>query len=276
MKTKLMILVAACFTLSGPAVLALPIKVERSADNRDKVEARVNAANLGTVKLPQGRAVLSGDRIIVRAVPDWMFDGHTVLSGRLVSIKSQSSAGGTAITGTAYFLDGDWLNSLDKFKSKDNLQTGDGQVLTGRIRAINPDSLDFQTTEGKTSRIKLADITGLESPRAFEFSSPTSQVRVDPQSGGLEGDATTIVFTPTMTPGRAGLFARRPKLKEPKSVLAGSEGGVSKAALAGMVALDVINTIAPAIVAPIVAPNSADSAYARLNKFQQETRDLGL
>ncbi|MBX9694667.1 MAG: hypothetical protein K2Z81_19930, partial [Cyanobacteria bacterium] len=118
MNQKVIILLAS-LVVSTPQALAFPLKVDKIADNKDAIEARLSTTNLGTVKIPAGRAVLSGDRVLVRAVPDWMFDGHTVLSGRLLSSRSQTDTSGTTVTGVAYFIDGDWINSLDKFKSKD-------------------------------------------------------------------------------------------------------------------------------------------------------------
>lgn len=255
-------------TASGS--LAAPLRVDASPNAKgSNIDARVGVTNLGHLRVPQGRVILDGNQILVRAVPEWLFDSHTVLSGRVVQSKVSTSEGTTRISGVAYFMEGEWLNSLDNFKRKDSIETVNGEVLVGRVRGINADSVDFQTNEGKIQRVPASDIQVFESPRAFVFSIIAGSVRIDATTGELKGEADTIAFNPTVE-GRSRGFFRKKKIEEPKSTLAGTEGGVTKSQIAGMVALDVVNTLAPIIVAPIVAPIGADPARKRLDRFAQE------
>lgn len=240
---------------AAPA-LASPLKVGKTADGTgSNIEATVPAIEVGGVKLSNGSVKMNEGKLSVRAVPDWLFDAHQVLDGRLIESRITTSGTTTTVSGLTYFVGGDWLNNLNRFKSQDNLETTSGAIMVGRVRAVNADSVDFQDANGQTKRLSKAEIKSIISPRAFIFNIPASDVKLGSVDGELTADAKNINFQPTMSPRARGWFsARRGVAKEPKAQLAGTEGGVTKMQLAGMIGLDVVNTVSPAIVAPIVGP----------------------
>lgn len=246
------------------SALAAPLKVVRGTPDAG-IQAKIRTEVFGPFKVPRGSVKFSGTDVSVGAVPDWLFDRHTVLTGKLIDHKISTVEGKSSVQGVIYFLGGDWLNSFPDAKRPDNLELMDGTVLTGKVRAVNGDNIDFQVQTGQTRRVRVSDIKNVLSPRAIVFSFPATDVKVDATTGDLEGNADDGSFKATFTNDRRRLFARRePKAVEPKSVLAGAEGGVTKGQLTTMIMLDVVNTIAPAIVAPIVAPLGAKGAESRL------------
>lgn len=252
-----------------PAV-AYPISVTPAkGDQETLIKAKLDTDKIGMMKIPRGTVKFKEGKLSVGAVPDWLFDRHVILTGDLLRSQIEGSDGQTQIKGLAYFNRGDWLNNLDNRRSRDNLILDTGVILVGKLRAVNKDTVDFQLTTGQVKRVKKEKIEKLVSPRAFLFEIPTANVKIDAQSGELTGEANNIVFNPTVNEKKGSWFARK-KPVEPKSFLAGTEGGVSKAQLSAMIFLDITNTIAPLVIAPIVAsPLGTRSADRQLNEFDQ-------
>jgi hypothetical protein len=256
----------------GSAAIAAPLKVINSAP-APGIEARIKTESLGQLKVNDGSIKFSGNDVSVGAVPDWLFDRHTVLTGKVINYRISTAAGSTAIQGLMYFTGGDWLNSFEDFKRPDNLELADGSTLVGRVRAVGQGNLDFQVQTGQTRRLTLSDVKSILSPRAYTFSIPANDVKVDAATGDLTGQADLGKFDPTFTKEGRRLFAKKDgKAIEPKSTLAGSEGGVTKGQLTTMILLDVANTIAPAIVAPIVAPLGDKGAVRKLREVEIQTQ----
>jgi|AGTN01.1.fsa_nt_gi hypothetical protein len=273
-------LLAISFVVSAAApAVAVPLKVGKTADGTGgNIEVTVPAGDIGGLKLTNGSVKMNEGKLSVRAVPDWLFDSHQVLDGRLIESRITTSGTTTTISGLTYFVGGDWLNNLNQFKSPDNLETTSGTILVGRVRLVNPDSVDFQTTsDGQTKRLSKTEIKSITSPRAFIFNIPASGVKLGGADGELTADATNISFQPTMSPRARGWFsAKRVVAKEPKAQLAGTEGGVTKWELAGMIGLDIFNTVSPAIVAPIVAPLGDKDALREIKNFNRQQNIMSL
>lgn len=257
---------AAISLLSSDAAMSAPIKVVKSTTSPG-IDARIKTDSLGHIKLNNGSVKFSGNDVSVGAVPDWLFDRHIVLTGKLIASRISTDGGSTAVQGLMYFTGGDWINSFEDFKRPDNLELQDGSILVGRVRAVNPSSIDFQVQTGQTRRINTSDVKTILSPRAYSFNIPASDVKVDATTGDLSGEAQLGKFDSTFTKEARRLFAKKDgKPIEPKSTLAGSEGGVTKGQLTTMILLDAANTIAPAIVAPIVAPLGDRGAVRKLRE----------
>lgn len=256
---------AAISLVSSNAATAAPVKVAKDTAG---IEARVKTDSLGRMKVNNGTVKFSGNDVSVGAVPDWLFDRHVVLTGKVVTHRITTAGGSTVIQGLMYFTGGDWINSFEDFKRPDNLELVDGSILTGRVRAVNQGNVDFQVQTGQTRRINTSDVKTILSPRAYAFNIPASDVKVDATTGDLTGEALTGTFDATFTKeNRRLLFAKKDaKPIEPKSTLAGSEGGVTKGQLTTLILLDAANTIAPAIVAPIVAPIGDKGAVNKLRE----------
>ncbi len=272
--TIAMVAIAATLLQQG-AAFASPLKVIKGTPDAG-IQAKVKTETLGSIKIPQGAVKFNGTNVTVGAVPDWLFDRHIILTGKLIDHKISTVEGRSSIQGVIYFTGGDWLSSFPDSKRPDNLEMADGTVLVGNVRAVNGDNIDFQVQSGQTRRVKVSEIRNVLSPRAIVFNIPTSDVKVDPTSGDLDGEAEGGTFNPTYTSMRRKMFGRsEPKLVEPKSTLAGAEGGVTKGQLTTMIMLDVVNTLAPAIVAPIVAPLGSRGAVNKLRSVgaQEQLQD---
>lgn len=249
------------FCIAG--VYAAPLAVTKDSAGGTQIETRVKTDAIGMLKVPNGAVKISGNNVSVSAVPDWLFDRHVMLTGRLLKHNIGTAAGKTSISGLIYFLEGDWINSLPEQKIRDNMTLTNGNIQVGRLRTINDDYVDFQIATGQTRRFKLSEIASIDSPRAFTFTLPAQNVKVDPATGAMTADASDISFDQTVGK-KARRFLAKKGPEEPRSTLAGTEGGVTKGQIAGMVTLDVINTLAPAIIAPIVGSMGANSATKEL------------
>lgn len=255
---------AAASFLYTDAAMSAPVKVIKDTAG---IEARVKTDSLGQMKVSNGSVKFSGNDVTVGAVPDWLFDRHTVLTGKVISHRIATAGGSTVIQGLMYFTGGDWINSFEDFRRPDNLELVDGTILSGRVRTVNQNNIDFQVQTGQTRRINNADVKTILSPRAFAFNIPASDIKVDATTGDLTGEALAGSFDPTFTKEARRLFAKKDgKPMEPKSTLAGSEGGVTKGQLTTMIVLDAANMLAPAIVAPIVAPLGDRGAVRKLRE----------
>lgn len=266
-------LLAISFVVSAAApALASPLKVGKTADGTgSNIEVTVPAGDIGGLKLSNGSVKMAEGKLSVRAVPDWLFDSHQVLDGRLIESRITTSGTTTTLSGLTYFVGGDWLSNLNRFKSPDNLETTSGAIMVGRVRAVNADSVDFQDSNGQTKRLNKSEIKSIISPRAFIFNIPASDVKLGAVDGELTADAKNINFQPTMSPRARGWFSAKAVVaKEPKAQLAGTEGGVTKWELAGMIGLDVFNTLSPAIAFPIVAPLGDKDALREIRQFNRQ------
>lgn len=271
-------LLAISFVLSAASAEAAPLKVGKTADGTgSNIEVTVPAGDIGGLKLSNGSVKMNEGKLSVRAVPDWLFDSHQVLDGRLIESRITTSGTTTTVSGLTYFVGGDWLNNLNRFKSPDNLETTSGAIMVGRVRAVNADSVDFQDSNGQTKRLSKAEIKSITSPRAFIFNIPASDVKLGSVDGELTADAKNINFQPTMSPRAKGWFSAKAVVaKEPKAQLAGTEGGVTKWELAGMIGLDVFNTLSPAIAFPIVAPLGDKDALREIQQFNRQEQIMNM
>ncbi|MBI1269180.1 hypothetical protein GC174_01975 [bacterium] len=245
------------------SAFAYPISMSEAA-----IEGKLATANIGMLKIPRGSVKLKGDSISVGAVPDWLFDRHVVLKGKVISTRME----GSKIQGLAYFLEGDWLNNLDNIRRKDNIELDNGTVLVGKVRAVEEGEVVFQLSTGPVKKIKKTTIAKLVSPRSYIFEIPANNVKIDAGTGSLSGDAENIAFLTTMNAksGKGFNWLAKKTPVEPKSLLAGTEGGISKAQLSTLIFLDIANTVAPIVIAPIVAsPLGTKSADRQLNEFNQ-------
>lgn len=249
---------------------ASPINViPATASDEAQIKAKLKARTIGMMKLPNGQVKFKGSSVNVGAIPEWLFDRHTVLKGSIIKSRIEGSGNATQIRGLAYFTGGDWIGNLDNKRRRDNLTTDTGSILVGKVRAVNDDSVDFQLVTGQTKRIKKANIAKLVSPRAFFFHIPAANVKIDSTTGTVTGEATTLAFNPTLSRKKRRWFAKKHPI-EPKSVLAGTEGGITKTQIAGLVALDAANTIAPLVIFPIVAsPLGSKAANRQLDEFHR-------
>lgn len=267
---NLFLALSMAFAPMAPA-LATPISViPATSDKEASIQAKLDVDTVGMIKIPRGKVKLKGNKITVGAIPDWLFDRHTVLKGELIKSRiEKASSGKTVVRGLVYFDKGDWQKNLDNRRRRDNLVLDTGTILVGNVRAINEDTVDFQLATGQLKRVKKTSIAKLVSKRAFFFSIPTTNVKIDPATSVLSAQADLITFNPTVSRKKRRWFAKK-KPVEPKTFLAGTEGGISKAQIAGLVMLDATNTIAPLVVLPIVAsPLGSKSASRSLDEFQR-------
>ena len=284
---SLFLLTTALATSIAPA-WSVPLNmVTAGNDVGQSIETRIDTEKMGLILLRNGLVKMQGKNITVHSVPEWLFDRHKVLSGKMISSKfagaqiAPNAAGqASTISGLVYFFEGDYLTHLDKTRSKDSITLTDGRVFTGKVASINDASITFQTLPGgkiagTSQDFQFNEIKLLDSPRAYFFSIPVSDVKLTDGAAGLSADAKAITFVPTGAFRKTGWFNKTAKAVEPKSTLPGTEGGPTKAQIATLVMLDIINDISPAIIAPIVGAYGSSSANKYLQQFNIQQNASG-
>lgn len=230
--------------------------------------------SIGKLLLQSGSISFKRDaRVEVGSVPEWLFDRHVVLSGKLIQARVNTSGSNSTIDGLIYFTDGTWLGQLGASTYNDVIETTDGASLTGRVRSINESGIDFQLATAQTQRIPVSSVQSITSPRAYRFSVPATGVTLPGTGGSFEGDATSIVVAPTLS-SRRGAIAVKPVA--PRSTLRGTEGGVTKGQVASVLMIDAVTTLVPFVAAPIVVGSGQSAAKRTLNNYNlgQQFQDL--
>lgn len=277
-KAKSLFLITTAFAASLSPAWSVPLNmVTAGKDVGQSIETRIDTEKMGLILLRNGLVKMQGKNITVHSVPEWLFDRQKVLSGKMISSKF----GGTStISGLVYFFEGDYLSHLDKQRNKDSITLTDGRVFTGKVASINDQSITFRTLPGgkiagTSQDFQFSDIKLLDSPRAYFFTIPVSDVKLTDGASGLAADAKAITFVPTGALRKTGWFNQKAKAIEPKSTLPGTEGGPTKAQIATLVMLDIINDISPAIIAPIVGAYGSSSANKYLQQFNVQQNASG-
>ncbi|HEY9775595.1 MAG TPA: hypothetical protein V6C81_17655 [Planktothrix sp.] len=156
-----------------------------------KQEIRASLRTIGPLQIADGVVIVKEENIFVLSDPaDPLSDAELV--GRLVnSHQINDLNGGQHLAGIAVFLNGPSLPSLKTGLIDDKVQLASGAVKQGRITTIDSSSLQMRTAQGLET-CKLADVTSIDSPRAFQLSLPIV-------SGAAA--AQVMSFTPTVTAG---------------------------------------------------------------------------
>ena len=101
-------------TIGACAGLAVPITFGATGSQITTIEGDIPVRSIGGVLLPKGSVSISGNTIDVGAVPEWLFDKHTVLSGVLINPTLNTTGDRATITGLVYFQTGEWLKNLGR------------------------------------------------------------------------------------------------------------------------------------------------------------------
>lgn len=268
------------------AAHADPVQLKSAADGKPAQGAfALPVSNIAGMLLPNGQMTVDRQNVEVGAVPEWLFDRHTVLTGVLVQLDvSGGTAGqGSNLSGLAFFNGGDWLKNLQRSHGRETVETVSGETIQGKIISINRDQLVIDTLPGQSKTIPLTSVANIISPYSFRFSAPASEVKLSPDTGTTICDASAISFSPARSnsgtklasaynPPLAGSTSNTQHFKLPKSDLAGTEGGITKKAIAFMVTADIVNTMAPAIALPLTAALGQRRAHNTLNGYTQANR----
>jgi hypothetical protein len=244
----------------------------------------------------------------VGAVPEWLFDRHTILTGTLIRLDLGATPAATAaatptnvatpsinqgsaqavassrLDGLVYFNGGDWLKNLRTSRISETVEAADGNTYVGRISTITADNLSIDTLPGQTRTLALANVKNIVSPFSYRFSAQASDVKLAPDSGMTTCDASTATFALARPLGqpqsaiaaqsRPRMFgvASKPVFTLPKSTLAGTEGGISKKAITAMITVDAANTLAPMIALPLTMALGQGRAENTLNGYTTANR----
>ncbi len=287
----------ASITLLLPlSAMAAPVELKQAADGKAAQGAlALPVSSIGSLLLPSGQITVQGQNVEVGAVPEWLFDRHTVLKGVLIQLDvaglagaapvapttiaagattpTAATAAASALSGLVYFNGGDWLKNLRRGRAKETIETADGQIYQGQISGVTRDQIAIDVLPGQSKNIALANVKNIVSPYSYRFSAPAGDVKLSPDTGTTLCDAGVVSFAPSSSqPRLASVFTSRPGsstpvLKLPKSDLAGTEGGITKKAIAFMITADAVNTIAPAIAIPLTATLGTRRAENTLNGY---------
>jgi len=273
-KFRAVLLAASLLTLNGLASLANTIAYTAPVgETPGKFAGEIPVKRINGVLLPDGLAKFDGDELTLAAVPDWLFDRDTVLTGAIVRAEYASQTSNSVIGGLVYFYDGQWLNNLASPKMPDTIELLDGTQLTGKIYARLGQAFAFKPADGGQRKINFTDIKTISSPRAYTFNIPVPTTRITPADTTMTFDASSIVLMPS---GVAGRIAMAKKAVLPQSHLPGTEQGISNRSIATFVALDIANDIIPAIAIPLVlSPWTQQAALNEIRKVNIQSQLAG-
>lgn len=220
-------------TLQFSSLPALASLVEMKQAEGKPVQASLAlpVANIGNYLLPDGQISINGQLVEVGAVPEWLFDRHTVLTGTLIRLDlgtpaatpaaapvnasnmnasaspsanpsvnpsvNQGSAQAVAssrLDGLVYFNGGDWLKNLRTNRISETVEAADGNTYVGRISTVTADNLSIDTLPGQTRTLALANVKNIVSPFSYRFSAQASDVKLSPDNGMTTCDASTATF----------------------------------------------------------------------------------
>ncbi|MBP9090765.1 hypothetical protein KBI23_07010 [bacterium] len=281
-KTSLYLALALALNLqfSSLAALASPVEMKQADGKPVQASLALPVASLGSMLLPDGQISVNGQLVEVGAVPEWLFDRHTVLTGTLIRLDLAAATTSARLDGLVYFNGGDYLNNLRRSRISETVEAADGNTYVGRISTITSTSLSIDTLPGQTRTLALANVKNIVSPYCYRFSAPVSDVKLSPENGTTVCDASSATFTlsqlaqsqsqPALSSQpKARMFSgpSQAALKLPKSTLAGTEGGITRKAITAMIAVDAANTLAPMIALPLTMALGQGRAENTLNGY---------
>ena len=272
--------------LSSLAALASPVEMKQAEGKPVQATLALPVASLGSMLLPEGQISVNGQLVEVGAVPEWLFDRHTVLTGTLIRLDLGAGTPSGRLDGLVYFNGGDWLKNLRPNRISETVEAADGNSYVGRISTITTDSLSIDTLPGQTRTLALANVKNIVSPYCYRFSAPASDIKLSPENSTTICDASKATFALSQPLGsqsqlvqsQTGQTSGQPKasmfrgpsqavLKLPKSTLAGTEGGITRKAITAMIAVDAANTLAPMIALPLTMALGQGRAENTLNGY---------
>lgn len=146
------------------------------------VTGKIPLDRLAGVDIPRGRVSFKGNTITVTTIPEWQFDRIDVLSGVVIRTESTLANGEARIRGLAYFMEGQWLGYISPAVPRETVIFDDNEI-TGHVSTIDDNAIEFVELNGQRSRIPIASVKTIYSPRAFTFQMAA------PAPGAIAGQA---------------------------------------------------------------------------------------
>lgn len=163
-----------------PLALAGNLNVRSTGSKVSTVSGDAPVRRVGKIKLPDGVAVLSENRI------DILFDSVDLtqktgtsekkrsLSGTCFGMTTGVSKGRPCVTGYAYIDGGTSFSEIDQPGVTDSISLTDGTACHGQITSVTSDHVTV-TTSGGEKQIDITKIKDVSSPRVFTVSFPYAE-----------------------------------------------------------------------------------------------------
>ncbi len=244
---RLALSLALALQFSSLPVLASLVEMKQAEGKPVQASLALPVANIGNYLLPDGQISVNGQLVEVGAVPEWLFDRHTILTGTLIRLDLGAAPAATAaatptnatnpsaapsvnpsatqdsaqavassrLDGLVYFNGGDWLKNLRTNRISETVEAADGNSYVGRISTITADNLSIDTLPGQTRTLALANVKNIVSPFSYRFSAQASDVKLSPDNGMTTCDASTATFAlarPLGQPQSAIATQSRPRM----------------------------------------------------------------
>lgn len=230
--------------------------------------------SIGHILLPSGQIKVENTSVQISAIPDWLYDQHVVLEGVLIRCKLSQNGSQVVLRGLTYFKSGDYLSNLSQKHTTESVEIMDGSILTGKIVSVSNSSLSLEAPDSRRLTIALSEVENIYSSFSFWIEIPVSNT-----PGGTTGppsyQASSAAFASTKEIEKAArlfLHFSEPTVKQPKSTLLGTEGGITKPAIASMIAADAANTIAPLVALPLTMTLGQRRAHNTINGYTNSNR----
>jgi hypothetical protein len=139
--------------------------------------------------LAEGTALINGEDIKIAAHDDSSKVIEELLSGKVLSVASDSATKSAVFKGIVYFTAGSKLSFLEPNCSGESVELKDGSKVIGHITELTKETCTIEPISSSTKQLAMDSIREIHSPKVFKFA-----INAEPQE---------IMFEPTCKPSIA-------------------------------------------------------------------------
>jgi hypothetical protein len=222
------------------------------------VETALPMEKLGSVPLPRGRFRIRGDVADVSVIPEWQFDRHLALTGKVLDTRMQTLGARTILSGVVIFTGGEWIGYYDNPRAIETVITG-STAINGRITEVSESQVSLTTPGGQMLSVPMSTISAIRSPRVFDFSIGASSLQPGNDGEPAQAEVRTVSLAATGTPFH--LSALRAEVRRETADGDWSTGKLI--AVGTFLSLIEIGQLTPYLVVPIYSSKTQHQMFQR-------------
>ncbi|HEY9788834.1 MAG TPA: hypothetical protein V6D22_00450 [Candidatus Obscuribacterales bacterium] len=253
--TTLLLLVCTVMPAAATTVYFSP---DGGSSGSGAVETALPMAKLGNVDLPRGRLRIQGNVAEISVIPEWQFDRHLALTGKVLDTHMQMVNGRTIASGVIIFTGGEWIGYYDNPQAIETVVSG-STVVNGRITDVSDSQVTVATAGGQTLSVPMSTITAIRSPRVFLFSIAGSALQAGVDGEPAHAEARTVSVVATGTPFH--LAALRARVRRETADGDWSTGKL--VAVGTFLSLIEIGQLTPYLVVPLYSSKTQHQMFRR-------------
>ena len=179
------------------AVKADPITFKPSTDSAPaSLQGHLPLNKVGSLLAADTLAILNGNEITIQSSHTPDPQKPDLFKGQILKSKIETVGDAKNLSGIAYFNGGTRLDKLSHTQCDESVTLTDGQTLKGIIESADKMQLALKTS-GALQTIKMADVSAIHSPRAFNFSMPVPKGTDTGNPAGFNAEMGRMTLNPT-------------------------------------------------------------------------------